>query len=58
MSNANRYKNKAFTLRINESIISSIKLIAEEENRTVTKQIEYVLSRYVADRITAKKKED
>ena len=55
---ASRHKNKAFTLRINESLMNNLRIIAEEENRTVNKQIEYALSLYIADRATAKKEED
>ena len=43
------YKNKAFTLRIDENIMDKIKAIAEEEGRTANKQIEKILKIYVED---------
>lgn len=38
--------------------MNNLKIIAEEEHRTLNKQIEYALSLYLADRATAKKEED
>lgn len=43
------YKNKAFTLRIDENIMEKIKAIAEEEGRTANKQIEKILKIYVEE---------
>lgn len=43
------YKNKAFTLRIDENIMDKIKAIAEEEERTANKQIEKILKIYIND---------
>ncbi len=44
---AGKYKNKAFTLRIDETLMERLKKIADEEERTVNKQIEYILRRWV-----------
>lgn len=41
------YKNKAFTLRINEEIMEKIKSIAEKNYRTTTKQIELILTEWL-----------
>lgn len=43
------YKNKAFTLRIDEKIMEKIKIVAEQEDRTATKQIERILKKYLDD---------
>lgn len=47
---ADRHTNKAYSLRISEAIISEIRTIAEEESRTLNKQIEYVLAQYLKER--------
>ncbi|WP_155836708.1 Arc family DNA-binding protein [Anaeroarcus burkinensis] len=39
---------KAFTLRLKDETSRKIRYIAESECRTVTRHIEYVLSRYIA----------
>ena len=43
------YKNKAFTLRINDNIMQKIKNIAENEGRTANKQIERILKIYIEE---------
>lgn len=43
------YKNKAFTLRINDNIMQKIKNIAENEGRTANKQIEKILKTYIEE---------
>lgn len=41
------YKNKAFTLRIDQNTMEKTKGIAEKEGRTTNKQIEYMLNKYI-----------
>lgn len=50
------YKNKAFTLRINEEIMEKIKIYAEKNYRTATKQIELILAEWLE--IQEKKKDN
>lgn len=44
---AGKYKNKAYTLRIDGALMERLKEIADEEERTVNKQIEYILRKWV-----------
>lgn len=53
-----RHTKKAYSLRLDESIMSTLREIAEEEHRTLNKQIEYALSIYITDRATGKKEEE
>lgn len=39
--------NKRFTLRIAESIFEEVKSLAETNKRSVAKQIEYMLEKYL-----------
>lgn len=48
-----KYKNKAYTLRIDNELMEKIKKIAELEDRTTNKQIE----RYIKDCIEKYEKE-
>ncbi len=43
------YKNKAYPLRVDEELMNKITEIAEKENRTRNKQIEYILLNYVKE---------
>lgn len=41
------YKNKAYPLRIDATIMNKLKIIAENNSRTKNKEIEYALKKYV-----------
>ena len=41
------YKNKAYPLRIDGRLMEKLKIIADENNRTKNKEIEYALRKYV-----------
>lgn len=45
-----KYKNKAYSLRIEEKTLDTIKSIAAEEGRTANKQIEHILENYIENR--------
>lgn len=53
-----RHAKKAYSLRLDETIMSTLREIAEEEHRTLNKQIEYALSIYISDRAVSKKEEE
>lgn len=42
-----KYKNKAYSLRIDEELMKKIKVIAEKEDRPVSKQLERIIRQYV-----------
>lgn len=42
-----QYKNKAYPLRIDATIMEKLKIIAENNSRTKNKEIEYALRKYV-----------
>lgn len=42
-----KYKNKTYPLRINEEIITQLKIIAHNEDRTLNKQIERILKQWI-----------
>lgn len=44
-----KYKNKAYPLRINETTMKKIALIAEKENRTRNKHIEHILETHIKE---------
>ncbi len=44
-----KYKNKAYPLRIDEEIITQLKIIAKNEDRTLNKQIERILRQWLED---------
>lgn len=44
-----KYKNKAYTLRIDESLMEKIKDIAKIEDRTANKQIEHMLRKQLEE---------
>lgn len=41
------YKNKAYPLRLDEDLMDKVKLIAEKEDRPISKQIERIIRQYV-----------
>lgn len=41
------YKNKAYPLRIDGTIMEKLRIIAEQNSRTKNKEIEYALKKYV-----------
>lgn len=41
------YKNKAYTLRIDNEIMEQIRQIAKIEDRTINKQIEHIAKEYI-----------
>lgn len=43
------YKNKAFTLRIDNELMEKLRKIAEEESRTITKQIEIAIKQHIKE---------
>lgn len=45
-----KYKNKAYPLRIDENIMNKLREIAEQESRTLNKQIEYILRQWLEDK--------
>lgn len=44
-----KYKNKAYSLRIDENLMKKVKLIAEQEDRPVSKQLERIIRLYVEE---------
>lgn len=38
-----------FTLRVQEELLAKIRMIADKNKRSANKEIEFVLTRYVAD---------
>lgn len=44
-----KYKNKAYSLRIDENLMSKVKAIAEKEDRPVSKQLERIIRLYVEE---------
>lgn len=42
-----KYKNKAYSLRLNEDLMKKVKTIAEREDRPVSKQLERIIKQYV-----------
>ena len=41
------YKNKAFTLRIDNELMEKMRNISEKESRTLTKQIEIAIKQHI-----------
>lgn len=41
------YKNKAYSLRIDNDLMKKVKIIAEKEDRPVSKQLERIIKLYV-----------
>ena len=42
-----KYKNKAYSLRIDEELMKKIRMIAEKEDRPVSKQLERIIRQYI-----------
>lgn len=42
-----KYKNKAYPLRINETTLNAVKVIADNEGRSANKQIEQILEEWI-----------
>lgn len=41
------YKNKAYTLRIDNELMDKLRKIAEKEDRPLSKQIERIIKQYI-----------
>ena len=41
------YKNKAYTLRLDNDIMEKVRYIAEKEDRPLSKQLERIIKQYV-----------
>lgn len=44
-----KYKNKTFTLRIDNTLQEKIKIIAEKEDRAITSQYERIVRKYIEE---------
>lgn len=42
-----KYKNKSYSLRIDDELMKKVKMIAEAEDRPVSKQLERIIKQYV-----------
>ena len=42
-----KYKNKSYSLRIDDDLMKKVKMIAEAEDRPVSKQLERIIKQYV-----------
>lgn len=42
-----KYKNKAYTLRIDDNLMEKVRKIAEKEDRPVSRQLERIIKQYV-----------
>lgn len=42
-----KYKNKSYSLRIDDELMKKVKMIAETEDRPVSKQLERIIKQYV-----------
>lgn len=42
-----KYKNKSYPLRIDDELMKKVKMIAEAEDRPVSKQLERIIKQYV-----------
>lgn len=42
-----KYKNKAYSLRIDDDLMKKVKMIAEKEDRPVSKQLERIIRKYI-----------
>lgn len=42
-----KYKNKAYSLRIDDELMKKVKIIAEKEDRPISKQLERIIKQYV-----------
>ena len=44
-----KYKNKTFTLRIDNTLQEKVKIIAEKEDRAITSQYERIVRKYIKE---------
>ena len=42
-----KYKNKSYSLRIDDELMKKVKMIADAEDRPVSKQLERIIKQYV-----------
>ncbi|MDE7283771.1 MAG: ribbon-helix-helix protein, CopG family [Lachnospiraceae bacterium] len=42
-----KYKNKSYSLRIDDELMKKVKIIAEAEDRPVSKQLERIIRQYI-----------
>lgn len=42
-----KYKNKAYSLRIDNELMEKVKIISENEDRPISKQLERIIRQYV-----------
>ncbi len=42
-----KYKNKTYPLRIDDELMKKVKIIAEKEDRPISKQLERIIKQYV-----------
>ena len=42
-----KHKNKAYPLRLDEDLMKKVKIIAEREDRPISKQLERIIRQYV-----------
>ncbi len=42
-----KYKNKAYSLRIDDNLMDKVRKIAEKEDRPVSRQLERIIKQYV-----------
>lgn len=42
-----KYKNKTYSLRIDDDLMKKVKMIAEKEDRPVSKQLERIIRQYI-----------
>ena len=42
-----KYKNKSYSLRIDDDLMKKVKMIAEAEDRPISKQLERIIRQYV-----------
>lgn len=42
-----KYKNKAYSLRIDNELMEKVKIIAVDEDRPISKQLERIIRQYI-----------
>lgn len=42
-----KYKNKTYPLRIDDDLMEKVKIIAEKEDRPVSRQLERIIKQYI-----------
>lgn len=43
------YKNKAYTLRLNNELMSKVRKLADKEDRPLSRQLEKIVKEYIAE---------